>query len=672
MSSSYNYLPIPPRVWSRVQNLCTYDVSGSTYSSAYIPLTNQTVSQAQANYEDKLLYKGNILQYKGNSSRLTRQQKYSQLAKSLGPNRTKVFATQSQTYTNPNTTWLQRVNYATVPFPNTIVGQPNNISGPFQYNVSSPYGCSTTSVQEGGNLVCGTYVNPCTNQIIKTAPAAPLCFPSYCSDVPGRPIELCWNPKVQTWFPRQRFTMSNSGSKWPEGYKGFVSAVTPEAPVLTLDAYTCTSASLSWTDTNNNCIPISSYNIYQNGVILKTVPYTITSTIINNLADCGIYSFYVTAVSNTTQSFPSNIINIGDVPNTPIDFSGNATGINQIQFSWTQIQNCCTVSKWIIYYTPVVINSTYYSNYAYNSSTMSQIVTSNPATITGLINDATYSSYIVAVSTNGEMSEGSSSINVNNPLPYTLSTTPSYYSGFVNTDGNYLLTIGAPQVGSTNNILTFLYSNIDVSFVLVGGGGGGGIGKGNGGGGGGGGGGVLASSFLTTAYYDYNISIGLGGLGGDGTSQSGNSGSTTVISPIATTQLLGGKGGEPASNNDGGAGGAGGDALDGGNGGDGGTNGGPGNPGSASLAYVYYYSNSFGPGGGGGGGGGSVAGGSPGNEYAGYGGPYGTSYNYLYGQDASFNYGGGGGGGAGTGSNSISYGGNGGNGCAFLYFKVVP
>jgi hypothetical protein len=49
------YLPVPPREWSRVQNLCTYDVSGSTYSSAYIPLTNQTVSQAQANYEDKLL-----------------------------------------------------------------------------------------------------------------------------------------------------------------------------------------------------------------------------------------------------------------------------------------------------------------------------------------------------------------------------------------------------------------------------------------------------------------------------------------------------------------------------------------------------------------------------------------------------------------------------------------
>jgi hypothetical protein len=353
MSSSYNYLPIPPRVWSRVQNLCTYDVSGSTYSSAYIPLTNQTVSQAQANYEDKLLYKGNILQYKGNSSRLSKKQKYSQLAKSLGPNRTKVFATQSQTYTNPNTTWLQRVNYATVPFPNAIVGQVNNISGPFQYDVPSPYGCSTTSVQEGGNLVCGTYVNPCTNQIIKTAPAAPLCFPSYCSDVPGIPIELCWNPKVQTWFPRQRYIMNNSGSKWPEGYKGFVSAVTPEAPVLTLDSTNCNSVTLSWSNLNNNCIPISSYNIYQNGVIIKTVSYTINSTIINGLSNNS--SFYVTSISNTIESIPSNIV----LFNKTNPFT--ATG----EYSYTVDSNC----NYIITFTG---NGTIFFN---NNSLVSYTVT---------------------------------------------------------------------------------------------------------------------------------------------------------------------------------------------------------------------------------------------------------------------------------------------------------
>ena len=36
-----NYLPVPPRVWSRVQNPCTFTVPGSTYTQAYIPVTNQ-------------------------------------------------------------------------------------------------------------------------------------------------------------------------------------------------------------------------------------------------------------------------------------------------------------------------------------------------------------------------------------------------------------------------------------------------------------------------------------------------------------------------------------------------------------------------------------------------------------------------------------------------------
>ena len=132
-----SYNPIPARVWSRVQNPCTFIVPGSTYTQAYIPLTDQTVSQAQANYEEKLLYKGNILQYKGNSSRLTKSQKYTQLAKGFGPARKKAYATQSQTYTNPNTTGLQRVNYETYPYPNSIVGAPNNSSAVMVFSILS-------------------------------------------------------------------------------------------------------------------------------------------------------------------------------------------------------------------------------------------------------------------------------------------------------------------------------------------------------------------------------------------------------------------------------------------------------------------------------------------------------------------------------------------------------
>lgn len=220
-----DYNPIPPRVWSRVQSQCTYINPNSNYTSAYIPLTGQTVSQAQANYEQQALNKGNILQYKANSANFTKSQLYSQLARGTGPNRTKVFATQSTTYTNPNTTGLQRVNFTTYPYPNQIVGAPNNISGPFAYNVQNPNGCSSTSVADGGNLVCGKFADPCTNQVIKdTTTGAIICNSASASDVPGTGM-LCWDTRVQTWFPRSKLYMNNSGTKWPIGYKGFVSAI---------------------------------------------------------------------------------------------------------------------------------------------------------------------------------------------------------------------------------------------------------------------------------------------------------------------------------------------------------------------------------------------------------------------------------------------------------------
>jgi len=267
MSNSYKYNPRPPRAWSRVQNPCTFtDASNNVYQSVYIPLTNQTVTLAQANYEDKLLQKGNILQYKGNSSQLTKKQKYSQLAKGFGPNRTKVFATQSETYTNPNTTGLLRVNSTTLPFPNNLVGKPNNISGPFQYAVPNPNGCTGFSVQDGGNLVCGTYVNPCTGEILQTgATSSVICNPASASDVPGSAI-LCWDTQVQTWFPRQRYVMTNSGNKWPQGYKGFVSAVTPSPPTISVNAFSPGLLQLLIIPNRNDCYPISSFNIYIDGI----------------------------------------------------------------------------------------------------------------------------------------------------------------------------------------------------------------------------------------------------------------------------------------------------------------------------------------------------------------------------------------------------------------------
>lgn len=306
--SKNTYNPIPPRVWSRVENPCIFIVPGSEYKQAFIPLTGQFVSQAQANYETLMINKGNVLQYKGNSARLTKRQKYSQLARMAGPNRTKVFATQTQTYSNPNTTGLLRQNFNTYPFPNEIVGVPNNISGPFAYGIPNPNDCSSNTIIDGGTLVCGTFANPCSGEIIKRGnTSATICAPASASNVPG-PSVLCWNNKVQTWFPRQRYFMNNSTDKWPVNYKGLVSAIKPSEPSLIVDSNTCNSVTLSWVGFSNSCIPISSYNIYQNDILIRNVPYTITSTTIDGLTIGQSYSFYITSVSNTNESIPSNIV----------------------------------------------------------------------------------------------------------------------------------------------------------------------------------------------------------------------------------------------------------------------------------------------------------------------------------------------------------------------------
>jgi hypothetical protein len=305
-----SYLPVPPRAWTRVQNQCTYINPDTSYNSIYIPLTGQTLSPGEALYYDKQQYKGNILQYKGNSAGLTRNQRYAQLAKGNGPNRTKVFATQSQTYTNPNTSGLLRVNTKNYQFPNNVVGEPNNPAGPFQYNVQSPFGCASNTVKDGGNLVSGTYENQCTGEIIiKETQSATKCFPTYCSGVPGEIQNLCWNSKQQTWFPRQRLYMNNSTNKWPEGYKGFVSAIRPPTPVITFTTNTEKNLTLiSWTINPDFNIPVSQYKLYCNNTFLTFCPY---NTDYVEVRCNAIYSFYVKSMfsgNQNTESEPSNVI----------------------------------------------------------------------------------------------------------------------------------------------------------------------------------------------------------------------------------------------------------------------------------------------------------------------------------------------------------------------------
>ena len=308
---SYNYNPQPPRVWSRVQHACsTINETNTINSLVYSYFSNQNVTPAVYEKEKQMLQKGNILQYKKNSSNLTKNQRYSKIAKGQWTNRTKNWATQSQTYSNPNTSNLLRVNYSELPVP---------------LNAVLPLDCSSNFIKEGGNLICNQVVNPCTGEVIKTTHNIN-CYSTSDSDVPGPLEELCWNNRIQTWYPRQNLTMNNSLDKWPEGYKGFVSAVSPGAPYLIVDVI-CNIATLKWKIIFNDCLPVNSFNIYQNGILIENVPYTTTSI---NIEIFGNNTFYVTSISGTNESGPSNNVVVNYLPFTitGVDVSYNYSYAN--------------------------------------------------------------------------------------------------------------------------------------------------------------------------------------------------------------------------------------------------------------------------------------------------------------------------------------------------------
>ena len=289
----YKTLPIPPREWSRVQGSCSLIVVNEIDNQDYvtIPLTGKVVPVSQIGAELAMLNKGNILQYKKNSSNLTKKQKYSQLAQGHRVSRHTTWATQSANgYTNPNTKSLERVNSENI--------------------VINPNSDNPITIQDLGTLVCGTIENPITGVVVRQPPI-PNCHLTTDSNVPGQIMSLCWNDGITPWYPRTRYTMTNSGNKWPTNAT-LISAVIVEPPVLTLVSATVSSVSLSWTNNQVVGLPISSYNIYQNFKLIANVLHPNNTITINDLEPGLIYVFYVTAVSNTypikTESRPSDIV----------------------------------------------------------------------------------------------------------------------------------------------------------------------------------------------------------------------------------------------------------------------------------------------------------------------------------------------------------------------------
>jgi hypothetical protein len=304
----FKILPSPSRTWNRVQGECSLftdpNSSFNQNQSVTIPLTGKTVSAGDLANELAMLNKGNVLQYKKNSSNLTKKQQYALIAQGKWVNR-KTWGTQSANgYTNPNTMNLQRVN---------------SVDLPIDVGAAEPI-----IIQDLGNLVCGTLENVNTGEVIFRQSINDFCFPTSCSDVPGPITDLCWNDGIVPWFPKTRTIMPVSGDKFPVNAT-LLSAAVIEPPILKLLFYMDTTVTLSWTIPESG-LPITSFIIYQNkngsfvpianviGQIDPTTNLINLTTIytIDGLTSGQLYEFYVTSVSNTqpvrSESKPSNIV----------------------------------------------------------------------------------------------------------------------------------------------------------------------------------------------------------------------------------------------------------------------------------------------------------------------------------------------------------------------------
>lgn len=422
------YLPQPPRAWSRVQNSCSLNTDSNGF--VRVPLTGELVPLAVLGQKIQMLNKGNVLQYKANSSNLTQLQKYSKIAQGQWVNRNTTWATQSlRGYTNPNTDGLKRggnvSNIAIDPITGAILGpttapitcpQTNTIINeglPSTQNdslnnpeVPPPVPPTPASegfpaiipetvvepivIPDGGILICSVQENPCTGET-KSSISQQQCNPTTDSDVPG-PIELlCWNDGNPTWYPRQRYVMTNSANKWPDNAV-LLGSIQINAPVITSVLSNNDIVTLTWTF-NSSCLPASTFNIFQDGILVKIVPgdiFTTTLTVINN---CYTYIYYIVA-QNTTAKTTSKISNIVSIQvaiyvEPPSNLSYITIGSGSIQLTWNiPNPNCKPAISYNIYQNGIIINNTPLLNLS----------------VTGLLNCSSYSFSVSSLDSEGNES----------------------------------------------------------------------------------------------------------------------------------------------------------------------------------------------------------------------------------------------------------------------------
>lgn len=245
------YLPIPPRLWERTHATCEILFEKIEDGTVFYPYFNRKVSNTEVAYLTKMLYKGNILQYPSPSTNvggMTKKTNYARIAKGFGKYRKKAWASQTDSYTIPNTNMFHRSRYSitsnnlngeiklpecddepyiennVLPIPSDPIQDLENPVFPpldnpaditsYDYPIIPIIPIINNSVIEGGRLSHCTRGNICTGVIQEFVKQIP-CFPTSASDVPGPIINLCYPSNFPAFYPRVRKTYTNTSTKWP-------------------------------------------------------------------------------------------------------------------------------------------------------------------------------------------------------------------------------------------------------------------------------------------------------------------------------------------------------------------------------------------------------------------------------------------------------------------------
>ena len=252
-----NYLIATKPPWSRRQSICN-DITSylnrnlNENDTIYIPILKKYVLITELDNEFKMLKKANVLQYHHlhHTNKLTKNQIYALIAKGKWSTK-KGYATQTETYSDPNNQHLKRVNYDVInastgaqttepitcptkipknyanvlpPNDNTPSVNPDVLPPPppkpsnnqfvlpdIVPVVNTP---ENNNIPDGGNLVIGVIEDICTGRKKIVCDVNPIiCFPSSYSDVPRInevDLELCYTKGAPSFLTSNKISTSTS------------------------------------------------------------------------------------------------------------------------------------------------------------------------------------------------------------------------------------------------------------------------------------------------------------------------------------------------------------------------------------------------------------------------------------------------------------------------------